>query len=60
MIRITRGYLKELIRKENKIICELNKELKQGSEHHKRSYPISLSEGKIKAYKELLENEKTR
>ena len=56
-MRITKKYLKKLIRDENKIICELNKELKQESEHHKRSYPISLCEGKIKAYKELLKYE---
>ena len=53
MMKITKKHLKELIRKENKIICELNKE----ENHHQRSYPISLCQGKIKAYKELLEND---
>ena len=50
-MKVTKKYLKELIRNENKIICELRKE----ENHHQRSYPISLCEGKIKAYKDLME-----
>jgi len=56
-MEITKKYLKELIMEEVEIIQKLRKELKQGKEHYKRSYPIGISEGKIKAFKELLKNE---
>ena len=57
-MKITKKYLKECIRYEKKIIRELRKETEKGTEHYKRDYPMSLSEGKIKAYRDLLENEK--
>jgi len=55
-MEITKKYLKLLIAEEFEIIQELRKEIKQGKEHYKRSYPISISQGKIKAFKELLKN----
>jgi len=51
---IIKEIIKNLIFEEREILLELKKELKKGKEHYKRSYPISLSEGRIQAYNKIL------
>ena len=56
-MKINKQQIKDMIRKEKKMI----KGLKQDkSPHHKKSYPISLCEGRIEAYRRILNHDSDR